>query len=159
MHAMGGDSSGSTSDPQGGGGLPLIWCTECGRSQVLRRISQKPWSLGHVFYCCPFYKRNGTGCPFWFWEEDYAVVAENGGNAAVERVAGQGFGTRNRFARGAMDGRGAMLGKAVMQGDWNKENELVCIGKEVVRFLKAICLLCGCLLFVMFLILVVQVMK
>ncbi|CAO2176330.1 unnamed protein product [Urochloa humidicola] len=161
---MGGDdSSGSTLDPQGGRGLPLIRCTDYGRSTVLRRISQKPWSLGHVFYCCPFYKRDGTGCPFWYWEEQYVDVVATIESLSTEKFAvGQGKGTRNRFGRGAMveRGDGSMRGKAVMQGeDGNKEDEVVCIWKEVVRVLKAIFLLCGCLLFVMLLILIVVVMK
>ncbi|CAL5046927.1 unnamed protein product [Urochloa decumbens] len=164
MHAMGGDSSGSASDPQGGGGLPIIWCTDCGRSQVLRCVSQRPWSFGHAFYCCPFYKRDGSGCPFWHWEEEYVkIVATVGRNVGQECDVGRGAGTRNRFGRGMVAAGGgdwSMHGKDLIEGgDWNREAELVSIGKEVVRYLKAICLLCVCALFVLFLILIVQIMK
>lgn len=55
-HTMGGDSSASALDPQAANDVPLIWCTDCGTSRVVRRISQKPWSLGQVFYCCPKHK-------------------------------------------------------------------------------------------------------
>ena len=56
VDAVRGDSSAFTSDPQGAEGVPLIWCTECKSRQVVWHVSQKPWSAGQVFYCCPKYK-------------------------------------------------------------------------------------------------------
>ncbi|CAN6319965.1 unnamed protein product [Urochloa humidicola] len=140
---MGGDSSASASNPPGLGDIPLIWCTECGSGQVLRRISRKPWSAGQVFYCCTKYKQDGTGCSFWYWEDDY-----------LDKLGRQGSENRVRTAR--------------MQGDWsnsrkgmvvNKDVDLVGIVKELVTFVKAICLLLLCILFVLVLILVVQLIK
>ncbi|CAN6381062.1 unnamed protein product [Urochloa humidicola] len=76
----GAESSGSVSNRQFPDGLPLIWCSECGRRKIVRRTSKQEWSLGQIFYCCPNYKRDGTGCAFWYWEEEYLkVLQKNGG--------------------------------------------------------------------------------
>ncbi|CAL5016347.1 unnamed protein product [Urochloa decumbens] len=147
---MGGDSSASASNRQGLGDIPLIWCTECGSGQVLRRISRKPWSAGHVFYCCPMYKQDGTGCPFWYWEEDYLDKL-----ARMRACKETGAGSENRVRRTRMQGDWSNSGSMVV----NKDADLVAIVKELVTFVKAMCLLLLCILFVLVLILVVQLIK
>ncbi|CAL4985039.1 unnamed protein product [Urochloa decumbens] len=141
---MGGDSSASASNLQGVGDIPLIWCTECGSGQVLRRISRKPWSQGQVFYCCPKYKQDGTGCSFWYWEGDYLdKLAHTGGR--------QGSGNRVRIGRQQGDWSNSGKGMVV-----NKDADLVGIVKELVSYVKGICLLLLGILFVLVLILLVH---
>ncbi|CAN6286842.1 unnamed protein product [Urochloa humidicola] len=154
---MGGDSSASASDPQGADGLPLIWCTECGMRQVVRRVSQQPWSVGQVFYCCPKYKRDGSGCPFWYWEEDYVdVVAGKIPSHGKGSRARSGKGNRDNVSRGIVQGESSMMG---VVGMMNKEAELVGIGKELVSLVKVICVTAICMLFVLILIVVVLLVK
>ncbi|KAJ1298575.1 hypothetical protein BS78_01G463900 [Paspalum vaginatum] len=68
--AMAKEGSRSSAFEQGGGKLPLIWC-HCKMRRVTRLVSGRPKSQGRVFYCCPSHQRDGSGCPFWHWEEDY----------------------------------------------------------------------------------------
>nr|TKW01136.1 hypothetical protein SEVIR_8G158800v2 [Setaria viridis] len=54
-------------------------CTKCGLRRVVRCTSQHKWSLGQIFYCCALHKRDGSGCPFWYWKVEYVnVVASRG---------------------------------------------------------------------------------
>ncbi|CAO2176163.1 unnamed protein product [Urochloa humidicola] len=154
---MGGDSMVSASDPQGGEGLPLIWCRDCGMRQVVRRISQKPWSAGQVFYCCPKYKRDGSGCLFWYWEEDYAdVVAGKIPGDVKGSQAGGGQENRGNVSGLVVQGESSMMG---VGGMMNKEAELVGIGKQLVILVKVICRVAMCMLFVLILILLVVLVK
>ncbi|KAK8455472.1 hypothetical protein SEVIR_4G120000v4 [Setaria viridis] len=150
---MGGDSSASASDPQG---LPLIWCTECGMRQVVRRISQKTWSLGRVFYLCTRYKCDGAGCPFWFWEEEYVDMLVG------KRGNGDGQGSRSNVGRAIAQEDYYMKSEATIgvgHGVVNKEAEFVGLMKEAVVLMKAIFISSVCILFVMLLSLFVQLMK
>ena len=53
IRLMAGGSSAPAPDPLSADGLPLIICTECRLSRVVRRRSQQPWSEGQILYCCP----------------------------------------------------------------------------------------------------------
>ncbi|CAO2168579.1 unnamed protein product [Urochloa humidicola] len=81
------ESCGSDSNRLFPDGLPLIWCTECGNRKIMKRASKQEWSMGQIFYCCPNYKRDGTGCPFWFWEEEYVKVLQKNGVAIPAQVS------------------------------------------------------------------------
>ncbi|CAO2163325.1 unnamed protein product [Urochloa humidicola] len=155
---MGDGLSVSASNHQGTGGISLIWCTKCGGEKVLKRTSRKEWSLGEVFYCCPNYKRDGTDCSFWFWEEDYIKEVEkeaekngvHGARPTADEVKIQ-----------------ADAGTSMMQagsgckcvGLVNEQKELVAIGKEIVSVLRAICFVCVCMLLVMVASVVVMIFK
>ncbi|KAF8690611.1 hypothetical protein HU200_040981 [Digitaria exilis] len=128
------DSSTSASNPLPTDGLPLITCTECGLRKVVRRKSKQPWSLGHVFYCCPLNK-----------EEDYAeelwkLGVLYGGKQWQKEDAGD----PRRQQDGAKKENARMKDDAV---------------NEVARLLKSICLLCVCILVVQVVMLIGQMLK
>jgi len=168
---MRGDSSGSASDPQGAEGLPLIWCTDCKSRQVVRRVSQKPWSADQVFYCCPKYKRDGTGCPFWHWEDDYAdlLVGKRAGiEAGKGTLVGGHEGNKSNAGRSMVQGEVGLSGRTMVEGElgmsgaagmMNREYEIVAMCKEIVSLVKAITLVSVCIVFVLMLNLIVQLVK
>ncbi|KAG2620132.1 hypothetical protein PVAP13_3NG150100 [Panicum virgatum] len=58
--------------------LPLITCTECGKHTVgeYEVKTDMKGNKGRIFFTCPARKRDGSGCPFWYWEEDYEKIVE-----------------------------------------------------------------------------------
>ncbi|CAO2146161.1 unnamed protein product [Urochloa humidicola] len=36
--------------------------------------SDENGNQGRIFYKCPTRKHDGTGCRFWYWEEEYVEV-------------------------------------------------------------------------------------
>ncbi|KAJ1254012.1 hypothetical protein BS78_01G025200 [Paspalum vaginatum] len=109
---------------------PLITCTNCGRHTVLERIVQtnKNGNKGRIFYVCPGRKADGSGCPFWHWEESYVNLLKK--EAAMSSGQDLGIEVNREDPRNKE------------KEDWkidNIENEmraLVGIGKEVVVLLK-----------------------
>ncbi|CAN6347152.1 unnamed protein product [Urochloa humidicola] len=138
---MAGEWSAASSNQGGADGLPLITCTDCGRVQVVRRKSKQEWSLGEVFYCCPIHKRNGTGCPFWYWEEDYRSLLKSRAQIVDE--------SRHEVVPQRRQMENSDESKKKKDGTSN----------EIVRLLKSMCFLCVCILGVQVLILVALVLK
>ncbi|CAN6299255.1 unnamed protein product [Urochloa humidicola] len=124
-------------------GLPLITCSECGRAQVVRRKSKQEWSLGEVFYCCPFHKRDGTGCPFWFWEQDYKNM--------LKRI--------HVIGEDSMQDNSGDPQRRPIRRDQVKEAKKDDISNEVVRLLQSIRVLCVCILAVQVVMLLAQLLK
>ncbi|CAN6355819.1 unnamed protein product [Urochloa humidicola] len=158
---MVGSSSAAESNPVSADGLPLIMCTECGMRRVVRRTSQQTWSLGQIFYCCPRHKRDGSGCPFWYWKDEYiSFLARRGRHVASEGVNN---GVRSmQVAESSMDGTDSrMKGEIGLSGTVSvkSESELLAICKEVVMFLKALCFLCVCMVFLMIVSVFVHLVK
>ncbi|CAL5052823.1 unnamed protein product [Urochloa decumbens] len=138
------ESQSSASNPQGAA-IPLIQCTECGQAKILRRTSRREWSYGRVFYCCPFYKQDGTGCPFWFWEDAYLKK--------LEKIPGDGSGA------GANPRMGMVAEASRMVMGPEETSELIKVGKEVVTWLKGLFFVCVCMLIVMVLDLLIHLIK
>ncbi|KAM3384341.1 hypothetical protein ACQJBY_008790 [Aegilops geniculata] len=55
--------------------LPIIKCDHCWRL-VVRYVSSMPKHPGWVFFKC---EKDGDGCKFWYWEEEYTdlLIARN----------------------------------------------------------------------------------
>ncbi|CAL5058799.1 unnamed protein product [Urochloa decumbens] len=153
------ESSGSASNRQFPNGLPLIWCTECKQRRIVKRTSKQEWSLGQIFYCCPNYKVYGTGCPFWFWEEEYLKVLQTKG-VAVRAL--QADGSRMEVAGTKQQGVESRRQEGV---EFNgivsvkEARELAAIGKEVVSLLKGICFVGVCMLLLVFAIFCLMLFK
>ncbi|CAO2038079.1 unnamed protein product [Urochloa humidicola] len=159
------ESSGLASNRQFPDGLPLIWCTECGDRRIVKCASKQEWSMGQIFYCCPNYKRNGTGCPFWFWEEEYVKLLQKNGVTIPAQVADLRMPVAIPRHEGAIPRHeGVELRRqegVVFTGtvSMKEGSELVAIGKEILSVLKGICFVCVWLLFVMLGILFVLLFK
>ncbi|CAN6233675.1 unnamed protein product [Urochloa humidicola] len=159
------ESSGSASNREFPDGLPLIWCTDCGRRKIVKRASKQEWSMGQIFYCFPNYKRDGTGCPFWFWEEEYVKVLQNKGVAIPAQVADLTMPVANPRPEGAIPRHEGVESRrqegVVFTGtvSMKEGNDLVAIGKEILSVVKGICFVCVWLLFVMLGILLVLLFK
>ncbi|CAO2186352.1 unnamed protein product [Urochloa humidicola] len=146
---MAAESIATGSNRRIGGGLPLIWCDECCQRRVVKRRSGKEWSLGEIFYVCPNYKRDGSGCPFWYWEEEYMKLLEKKG------LAGTAFGdlrmqagdSRIQGDEGRIEGdegrKEAGVGHNAISSQ-KEVSQLKKIGKEILNMLKAICFVCVC---------------
>ncbi|WVZ58012.1 hypothetical protein U9M48_008327 [Paspalum notatum var. saurae] len=59
--------------------LPLITCTDCSQHTVLELEvkTNENGNRGRIFYKCPSHKRDGSGCPFWHWEEGYVNILKD----------------------------------------------------------------------------------
>jgi len=82
---------------------------------------KQEWSFGKVFYCCPLHKHDGSGCPFWFWEEDYVVKLRSLGllkGGSSTQLEGPIAAPRMEFLH-------------AREGEWKKKN-----APEIVRLLK-----------------------
>ena len=82
-----------------------------------------------------------SGCPFWYWEEDYVKILETKGilTGSGGRMVAEASGTD--VARNGLPVEGSV------------------IGQDVVILLKYMCFVCTCMLFVMVLNLFVVLMK
>ena len=91
--------------------------------------------------CCSV---DGTGCPFWFWEEDY-----------VEHLKKIGILNGGEWSRkgNIKDDEKMLLGNG---GTSRKQEDN---SAEVVRLLRSICMLCFCILVVQVFMLFVQLLK
>ncbi|KAJ1267315.1 hypothetical protein BS78_07G046500 [Paspalum vaginatum] len=59
--------------------LPLVICDRCNSRKVMALMAKTPTNFGHYFYVCPTYERDGSGCDFWYWEDDYEqYLIDNG---------------------------------------------------------------------------------
>jgi hypothetical protein len=86
-----------------------------------------------------FLWRDGTGCSFWYWEEDYVDVVA-GQRAIVEQ------GNRRSNAGRLMSGG---------VGKMDKEAKVVGISNEIFSLVKVIFIVSVCILFVLMMILIV----
>ncbi|CAO2189269.1 unnamed protein product, partial [Urochloa humidicola] len=82
----GGLTSTSSVRRRGIGKPPLIICLDCKWRRVVELKSKKPWSKGEIFYTCPNHKSDGTGCPFWHWEQSYYKYLEDHADELVMEV-------------------------------------------------------------------------
>ncbi|CAN6342688.1 unnamed protein product [Urochloa humidicola] len=152
------ESSGSASNRKFPNGLPLIWCTKCGARRIVKRTSKQEWSLGQIFYCCPNYKRDGTDCPFWFWEEEYVKVLQNNRvpvPTQAEDLRMQ-VGVQRQPCVESRRQEGAEVTGTVSK---KEANELVPILKEILSVLKGICFVGVCMLLLMLVNLFVWLLK
>ena len=107
-------------------------------------------SLLQLSWIWLFWQRDGSGCPFFYWEADYIKhilkMLKEGGNGTCEA---QSKGESNlRPYAGLMDN--AVANKA--QGSQGKD-------QDVVRLLNVICVLCVCIVLALVLVVVVQLCK
>ena len=106
-------------------------------------------------------QKDGSGCPFWFWKEDYMKVL--GDRVVQAPVAGAYIGAGSmQVAESSMqecDSR--MKGAPGFDGSVfvRKKVELVGLCQEIVKLLKLLCFVGVCMLIVMLLSVFVQLMK
>ena len=86
---------------------------------------------------------DGSGSPFWFWEEDYVKLLQTRGV-----LGGRGS---SMHAEAQAGGTGAARNGLPMEGSE--------VGKEIVILLKILCSVSACMLFVMVLNLLLVLMK
>ncbi|CAN6244000.1 unnamed protein product [Urochloa humidicola] len=122
--------------------LPLITCNQCGRHTVveLEVKSDENGNLGRIFYKCPARKRDGTGCGFWYWEEDY--VAELRKIAEKQKLIEKGMNCRTEEQSGHVKGEQRKLCKDESMAD--DIRALVGIGRQIVVLLKWLLFVCCC---------------
>ena len=107
-------------------------------------------SLLQLSWIWLFWQRDGSGCPFFYWEADYIKhilkMLKEGGNGTYEA---QSEGESNiRPYAGLMDN--VVANKA--QGNQGKD-------QDVVHLLNVICVLCVCIVLALVLVVVVQLCK
>ncbi|KAJ1269769.1 hypothetical protein BS78_06G002400 [Paspalum vaginatum] len=64
-------SSSSSIQPRYDVVLPLVVCNRCKVGKVQVKVARTTKNYGRSFYICPRYKQDGSGCDFWYWEEEY----------------------------------------------------------------------------------------
>ncbi|KAL6639321.1 hypothetical protein ACP70R_023051 [Stipagrostis hirtigluma subsp. patula] len=107
-----------------------------------------PWSFGQIFYTCPSHKKDGSGCSFWFWEEEYMRYLEQmeqKNPGSVSRELGVEDKAQDRGGSAS-----SMLGIALA---------LLSVGREIACLLKAIVVVCVLVVFVLVMLLFVQLKK
>ncbi|KAG2605786.1 hypothetical protein PVAP13_4NG217900 [Panicum virgatum] len=118
------------------------------QSAVVRRCCGRNQGRNGALGKCSTVSRctsvDGTGCPFWFWEEDY-----------VEHLKKIGILNGGEWSRkgNIKDDEKMLLGNG---GTSRKEEDN---SVEVVRLLRSICMLCFCILVVQVVMLFVQLLK
>ncbi|CAN6164103.1 unnamed protein product [Urochloa humidicola] len=161
------ESHSSASNREGADAIPLIWCSDCARAKVLRRTSRRQWSYGRIFYCCPFYKQDGTGCPFWYWEEDYVKKIE------TIPIDGMGVGANSRMVMGGASKIAAEASRMAAEAEASRMaaetstmvmgaeqvSKLIRVGNEAVSLLKGLLFVGVCMLIVMVLDLLVHLIR
>ena len=85
---------------------------------------------------------DGSGCPFWYWEEDYVKVLEQ------KRILGHGGRMHAQVEAG-----GSAMGRIGLQTEGSEG------GKDVVNWMKILCIVSVCMLLVQVLNLFVTLMK
>jgi len=85
---------------------------------------------------------DGSGCPFWYWEEDYIKVLEQ------KRILGHGGRMQAQVEAGGSD-----MGRIGLQTEGSEG------GKDVVNWMKILCIVSVCMLLVQVLNLFVTLMK
>ncbi|KAG2600494.1 hypothetical protein PVAP13_5KG530700, partial [Panicum virgatum] len=51
--------------------LPLIDCPNCQCQKLKGLKARTKKNFGHFFFVCPTHQRDGSGCQFWCWEDEY----------------------------------------------------------------------------------------
>ena len=106
-------------------------------------------------------QKDGSGCPFWFWKEDYMKVL--GDRVVQAPVAGAyiGAGSMHVAESSMQECDSRMKGAPGFDGSVfvRKEVDLVGLCQEIVRLLKLLCFVGVCMLIVMLLSVFVQLMK
>ncbi|KAJ1296293.1 hypothetical protein BS78_01G288800 [Paspalum vaginatum] len=128
---MASNSRASPSDPSRASSLPLIMCPDCRSRKVVKRISKKDWNFGGSILLLP-------ESP-----EAYADEVEslgNNGKIAVSPGPGQCM-QQIRF--------GGNTGSSSHWMMMREDEALVVIGREIVTLLKAMCFMCGLVVFVL----------
>ncbi|CAL4965699.1 unnamed protein product [Urochloa decumbens] len=127
--------------------LPLIACTDCKTRTVLELETKtdENGNRGRIFYKCPNRKRDGTGCGFWYWEEDYVDFLKTPkGKIAIEQL----------YLKESLEVNNGDMKEGKKQNKEKEELELyelakqmrllVAIGTEIVTLLKCILVVCVC---------------
>ncbi|CAN6270309.1 unnamed protein product [Urochloa humidicola] len=127
--------------------LPLIACTDC-KTRIVLELETKTdenGNRGRIFYKCPNRKRDGTGCGFWYWEEDYVDFLKTPeGKIAIEQL----------YLKDSLEFNNADMKEGKKQSNGKEELELyelakqmrvaVAIGTEIVVLLRCILVVCVC---------------
>ncbi|CAO2181742.1 unnamed protein product, partial [Urochloa humidicola] len=127
--------------------LPLIVCTDCKCRTVLALKAKTEANYGKYFYMCPAHKRDGTGCPFWYWEEDYeAFLMEKGYlPASYQPVFKKNTWAIQRMTEEAKRKGQVMKNREFAEEDYeDKIDKLIAMARIMVLLLK--CLLAVCVL-------------
>jgi hypothetical protein len=107
-------------------------------------------SLLQLSWIWLFWQRDGSGCPFFYWEADYIEhilkMLKEGGNGTCEA---QSEGESNLRPYAGLIGN-VVANKA--RGNQGKD-------QDVVRLLNVICVLCVCIVLALVLVVVVQLCK
>jgi len=106
-------------------------------------------------------QKDGSGCPFWFWKEDYMKVLEDRVVQAPVAGAYIGAGSMQVAESSMQECDSRMKGVPGFDGSVfvRKEVDLVGLCQEIVRLLKLLCFVGVCMLIVMLLSVFVQLMK
>ncbi|PAN09443.1 hypothetical protein PAHAL_2G024100 [Panicum hallii] len=51
--------------------LPLIQCPDCRCRMLKGKMARTEKNFGRFFFVCPSRQRDGTGCQFWRWDDEY----------------------------------------------------------------------------------------
>ncbi|KAG2561159.1 hypothetical protein PVAP13_8KG111610, partial [Panicum virgatum] len=51
--------------------IPLIECPDCNCRMMKAMMARTKKNYGCFFFVCPSRKRDGTGCQFWLWDDEY----------------------------------------------------------------------------------------
>ncbi|EAZ27949.1 hypothetical protein OsJ_11909 [Oryza sativa Japonica Group] len=146
----GGSSSSSTNRRKGNGRLPLIKCPCCDCETIIRRAANTPENKGRIFYTCPCHQRDGIGCRFWYWEEQYEEYLINTGHLASRAVHIQSPCSAVRVQTNAMVQQGA---QPYIENDAEqiakqikllvrRMNLLIDIGRDIVALLRCVVAAC-----------------
>ncbi|CAN6272504.1 unnamed protein product [Urochloa humidicola] len=125
--------------------LPLITCNECEQHTVLELEvkSDENGNRGRIFYKCPARKCDGTGCPFWYWEEEYVEVLAK--IAEQQKLIEKGMNCRTKDQCAHVKGEEQMkLCKDESVVD--DIRALVGIGRQITVLLNWLLFVCCCVL-------------
>ncbi|KAL6614737.1 hypothetical protein ACP70R_037007 [Stipagrostis hirtigluma subsp. patula] len=154
--------SSSTNRRGGSSNLPLVTCPDCKWRQVVELTATTDWNYGRIFNTCPNHKRDGSGCEFWFWEDDYVKYLQaagkigRGGEGVKEARTGTGGQKPVRETKPAVTMVDQRNRRFVDEEEALKERfsalvgiavAMVGVGKEIVWLLKAILGVCVLMLF------------
>ncbi|KAJ1275971.1 hypothetical protein BS78_05G177900 [Paspalum vaginatum] len=127
--------SASTSKRKGNPAVPLIVCPDCGRHTVLelKVRTNENGNQGRIFYTCPSHKKDGTGCPFWRWEEAYVAEFAKNNDEPVMPIA------EEEPAREPVKKKTVNLKACEQEMDMSV---IAGLGNEIIQILKFISCVC-----------------
>ncbi|KAG2649867.1 hypothetical protein PVAP13_1NG266800 [Panicum virgatum] len=60
--------------------LPLIECPECRSRMMKGMMARTKKNFGRFFLVCPSRQKNGSGCQFWCWDDEYEKYLMSNGH-------------------------------------------------------------------------------